>query len=59
MRVSDNRWVGLFNHSKKTGANTRPCFNGFKHPSIRLDLPQKVLVSSPVLSHNLFERYFS
>ena len=33
MRVSDNRWV---DHSKKTGAKTRLCFTGFKHPSIRL-----------------------
>lgn len=29
MRVHDNRWIGLFNHSKKTGAKTRPCFTGF------------------------------
>ena len=58
MRVSDNRWVGLFNHSKKTGAKTCPCFTGFKHPSIRLDFLHKVFVSFPVLSLNLFERFF-
>ena len=58
MRVSNDRWVGLFNHSKKTGAKTRPCFTGFKHPSIRLDFLHKVFVSFPVLSHNLFERFF-
>ena len=54
MRVSDNRWVGLFSHSKKTGAKTCPCFTGFKHPSIRLDFLHKVFMSFPVL----FERFF-
>ena len=61
MRVSDDRWVGLFNHSKKTGAKTRPCFTGFIHPLhvIRLDFLHKVLVSFLVLSYDLFERHFS
>ena len=61
MRVSDDRWVGLFNHSKKAGAKTRPCFTGFKHPLhvIRLDFLHKVLVSFLVLSYDLFERHFS
>ena len=61
MRVSGDQWVGFFNHSKKTGAKTRPCFTGFKHPLhvIRLDFLHKVLVSFLVSSYNLFERYFS
>ena len=47
IRVSGYRWVGCFNHSKKTGAKTRPCFTGFKRPLhvIRLDFFHKVLVS--------------
>ena len=61
MRVSGDRWVVFFHHSKKTGAKTRPCFTGFKHALhvIRLDFLHKVLVSFLVLSYNLFERYFS
>ena len=58
MRVSGSRWVGLFNHSKKTETKTCPCFTGFKHPSIRLDFVHKVFMSFPVLSLNLFERFF-
>ena len=54
-RVSDNRWVGLFNHSKKTGTKPSPCFTGFKHPSIRLDFRHKV----SFWSYDVFERYFS
>ena len=47
IRVSGYRWVGCFNHSKKTRAKTRPCFTGFKRPLhvIRLDFLHKVLVS--------------
>ena len=61
IRVSDNRWVGCFNHSKKTGAKTRPCFTGFEHPLhvIRLDFLHKALVSFLVLAYDLFKRYFS
>ena len=58
MRVSDNRWVGLFSLSKETGAKTCPRFTGFKHPSIRWDFLHIVFMSFPVLSLNLLERFF-